>query len=144
MNIKRPVRIILYLSVMLGLFIYGKVKNPAVTLQMCLNNPQKYDGCEIKVGGEAKVAELTRDGFTIVQMGRKVPVKGCVPNLKPNEFVNMWVIFHKDGWLELQEIYVAVQRRSKIYLSVLPVLLITGLFLYYFKFNLRQIEICER
>lgn len=132
----RAIRIIIYSTILAGLIVYGKLYFPATTLQMCLQNPEIHDGKTINIGNEATVQKLTKDGFIIRQLGRTIPVKSStVESLKPGVFINFTAVFHKEGWLEAKQVHVMKKRRVKIWISVLPVIVIFILFFNQFKFN---------
>lgn len=125
-------------AVLLGLVVYGKMANPAVTLQMCLRQPSRYDGQVIQVGAEATVVAIRQDGFVIRQMGKTIPVIGGNEGIVIGDFVSLIATFHSTGFLELHESYVARYRRLKILVSILPVLLIGYLFFKRYKFSVKQ------
>jgi len=135
MNSKRLVQILLLTILLIGLSIYGKISNPEIILSTCLTNPEQHDGAIITVGTEATVAEMLPNGFLLQQRDQRIPVYGNVPEIAKNEFVNIVARFHKEGYLELQKLYVAKGRRFKIAASVLPVLLIVFFFIKSYRFD---------
>jgi hypothetical protein len=140
----RWIRIGIYLACLVFLLIYGKLYYPAVTLPMCLKNPDKYDGLEIGVGSEAKVVSVTDGWFTIRQLGVEVEVRGSAPDIRPDEYIIMEAVFHREGWLEMTRVYVAVQRRYKIFISVAPVVVVFILLVFTYRFNFSTMEFQER
>ena len=140
----RAARIALYLLFLSLLILYGYYFHPHVTLQMCLADPQKYTGSRIEVGNEALVHEIFKDGFSIKQQNRIVPVHGMSADVKINEFVIIDATFHELGWLEAHRIRVAKKRRYKIVLSVLPVLFILILFFKRYRFDFHNLYFIER
>jgi len=140
----RWLRICICLSILVGLIVYGKAANRTVTLQMCLHNPEKYDGFTIDVGGEAQVVQVTEDWFTIRQMGRVVKVVGSHADIRPDEYVICQGVFHREGWLELIKVYVAVQRRYKILVSILPVMIVALLLLKDYGFDCSRFQFYQR
>ncbi len=146
-NNKRQFRffvLLLCVIVMLMLIIYGKVFNPAVNLEMCLNQPDKYDGQTISIGTEITVDKIFPDGFTIKQFGHIVKVKGHAENLAPADFITLSAVFHQEGWLELESYHVAKKRRFKIFLSVFPALFVIYLFFRSFAFDYKRFVFVER
>lgn len=121
-----------------GLVFYGYQKNPAITLQMCLSNPLKYDGQEISVAQEARVVHILSDGFLVKQMGRTIRVKGNPQNASPGDFVRIKAVFHKENFLVIERLYVAKGRQFKIIVSVLPALFVFYLFLRAYQFDGRS------
>ena len=134
----RCFRLFVYFTALVGLILYGHFFFPFVTLRMCLADPERYNGTTIVIGNEATVKQVFQDGFSIVQMNRVVRVFGPT-DVKPNEFVVLRAVFHKDGWLEAKEIKVAKKRRAKIWLSVMPALFFSLYFLKRFRFNFRSL-----
>jgi len=143
-NNKRFSILLFYLIVMIGLIFYGKVFNPAITLEMCLNEPEKYDGKTISIGTEITINKILPDGFTIKQFGQIVKVKGKAENIVPGDYITLIVIFHKDRWLELIDYHVAKKRRFKIFVSIFPALLIIYIFFKTFYFDFKRFEFVER
>ena len=137
MNTKRLFRKSILTIALIGLSIYGKISNPQIILSMCLEEPDRYNGAIITVGAEATVAQMLPNGFILQQMARRIPVYGNVPEVAENEFVNIVARFHKEGYLELQQLYVAKGRRFKIAASILPALLIVFFFIKSYRFDLR-------
>ncbi|NIA30166.1 MAG: hypothetical protein GWP06_09675 [Actinobacteria bacterium] len=140
----RIMQVLVLALVLLALSLYGKYFDPTITLQMCLQNPQKYDGALIEIGTETTVREILADGFTIEQMGKVVKVVGKTDNIFPNEFVSLQVVFHKGPWLELKKSHIAKYRRVKIAVSVIPVLFVFVLFFREYKFRFRKFKFVER
>ena len=135
----RLIRIIIYIAALTGLILYGNSHFPAITLQMCLENPARYDGTSITVGNEATVHKVTNDGFIIKQQGQLIPVKSArIKGLRPGVFINFSAVFHKPGWLQAGEVYVMKQRRIKIWVSVIPVIMIVILFFRHFRFDFKN------
>lgn len=140
----RGSRIFLYLALLGALIFYGKQFHPNVTLKMCLEQPERYDETVIEVGNEAMVEHVYADSFTIRYLDHTVVVRGIHPDVKAGEFVLLRARFHKEGWLTPLEIRIAEQRRYKIWVSVLPVLLIGFYFFRKFRFNPKTFFFEER
>ena len=68
----------------------------------------------------------------------KITVMGSADGLRTNDYIDAVVVFHKEGYLELKEIYVRKMRRLKIAISVLPVLLVMWLVLRQYKLDFRR------
>ena len=129
---------------LVALVWYGYRFNPKVTLQMCLDDPLKYDGMEIGVGTEAKVTELLPDGFIMKEVGRTFRVKGNPQDASSGDFVRMRVVFHKEGYLELKRLQVAKGRYTKIVVSIVPTLLVLFFLFRTYKFDWRRILFREK
>lgn len=132
------------LFLLAALVVFGFVKNPAITLSMCLENPSRFDLQQVELGNEATVARTWDGGFTLRQMGREIPVYGHYSDLAPNEFIYVKAIFHQEGYLELINLRIAKQRRAKIWTSVPPMILIVGMFFYRYRFSFRHFQLRER
>ena len=140
----RWIRISGLLLILAGLLYYGHQFNPEINLSMCLKDPTRYDGREIPVGTEAKVIKRLADGFILQEMGHTIRVKGDLQDIAPGEYVRMRAIFHKEGYLELKRIYVAEGRRLKIFLSIVPAVLVLFLLFKIYRFDWRRMLFVER
>jgi hypothetical protein len=134
----RAVRIFCLMLAMALLICYGKERNPAITLSMCLADPQKYHGTLIQVANETIVQQVFQDSFTVRYLGKTVTVIGDTDGVRPGEFLSLIAVFNKTGRLLLQKKHVAVYRRWKIWVSVLPALLIVGLFFRRFRWQAKS------
>jgi len=132
------------LILIVGLLWYGKAKNPTITLQMCLAAPQRYDGSLIEVGTEATVAQVIEDGFILRQMGKLVKVVGKANDLQVGEFVGLLAVFHRPGLLELKKIHVAKNRRTKIWVSVIPLVMVLLFCIRQYRVDFRRLGLTER
>jgi len=137
-------RITLYVLVLAGLLIYGKIGNPAVTLDMCFKDPARYDGKTLSLGAAITVKEILGDGFSIHQFGRVVNVKGNASGLTPGDYISIIAVFHKDGWLELVDYHVAKERRYKILISLLPMIMVLCFLCKSFTFDRNSYSLRER
>ncbi len=134
--------ILLLILALAGMIWSGKKYNPAITLRMCLENPQQYDGETLFIGTEITVRDVYEDGFSIHQMGHVVRVAGHPGGVKRGDFVQLVAIFRAPDHLELQKLYVAQKRRWKIGLSILPLVLVGIGLIYYYRVN-RQTGLIE-
>jgi hypothetical protein len=135
---------ILLLSLGLLLLIwYGTEKNPNLTLAMCLADPEQYHGCRIEVANETIVQQVFSDSFTVRYLGRTVTVIGDTSGVRPGEFVSLIAVFDKSGRLKLEKKHIALYRRWKIWVSVLPVLLFAFLFWRRYDFDRRTLQWSE-
>lgn len=139
MNKKRAIRITAYFVLLVLLLVYSRMTYPHLTLSMCLHSPDKFDGRLISVTNEITVSRITNDGFMIDHEGKDFLVRGTTKDLHKGEYITIKGIFHKEGWLELKDIHIANNRRLKIYLSMLPVLLIAIGFFLTFRFNFTRL-----
>jgi hypothetical protein len=135
---RRLARILTILLVLLGLSWYGKTNNPAITLQECLQQPDRYEGTRIQVATEVTVIQTWPDSLRVHQMGAFCTVVGPPGDARPGDFVSMSAIFHAPGWLELVELHPARGRRAKIIWSMLPLLVLAGAWLAAYRCNWRR------
>lgn len=143
-NTARLIRITIYIVMLVGLLIYGKISNPAVTLKMCFQNPEKYDGKTLFLGSAITIKTILHDGFEINQFDRVVKVKGAATGIAAGDYISLIAIFHREGWLELVDYHVAEKRRYKILVSLLPVALALFFFCRSFTINWKTLKIRER
>jgi len=129
---------------LVALVWYGCRFYPRMTLQMCLDDPLKYDGMEIGVGTEAKVIQLLPDGFIVREVGRTFRVKGNPQDASLGDFVRMSAVFHKEGYFELKHLQVAKGRYIKIVVSIAPALLVLFLLFRTYRFDLRPMLFKEK
>ncbi len=111
-------------ALLTGLITYGYLHNPAGKLRKYLADPLRYDGQQIDVDIEAKVVKLLPDGFIIQELGQMIRVNGNPQTASPGDFIRLRAIFHKEGYLELKQLHVGKRRRSKIFVSIVPVFLV--------------------
>lgn len=134
-HLKRLLRIFLYTVCLVSLVIFGYRNNPAITLQMCLENPEKYDGRQIEIGNEIIVYSVTQFGFIIEQMDNLIEVRGETTGIEPLEYISLKAVFHSGPWLELKDYHVAKRRRTKVYISLFPALFVVVYFFTKVKFT---------
>ncbi len=132
------------LAVLAGFTVYGYLYNPGGKLGKCLANPERYDGRIIGVGTEARVVELLPEGFVIQELGKKIRVIGDLPKASPGDYIRIRAVFHKEGYLELEQLYVAKGRQTKIFISIVPALLVIFLLFRTYRFDWRQLLFRER
>ena len=117
------------------LIIYGAHNQPELTLTQALSNPEFHDGDSLFVGTEAVITQIEAEGFFISYLDQQFWVLGQHPDLQVGDFIQMNVIFHRQGWLELIACYVPDNRRLKIWYSILPLPVLTVLFFLYWRVN---------
>ena len=115
-----------------------------MTLAECLANPDRFDNVPLSIGGGAKIGIVHKDRFQVATGENRIWVKGTAEGLVVNEYINLKAVFHKEGYLELEQAHVLRLRRLKIVLSVIPLLVITGLFLRIYRVRLQWPFFIER
>jgi len=130
---------ILLLSLLLGgLCLYSALENPEISLSECLADPERYEGVLLQHFHEATVQALVPGGFIMRVGDHRIRVVAPKASVAVGDFVTLRAIFHKENYLEALQVYAAKGRRWKIALSVLPVLVVAGLFGRYFRFDRRR------
>jgi hypothetical protein len=132
------------LLIIVALCIYGYFTHPQPTLKQCLLDPEKYDGYPLKVFGEVRAGSIHKEGFEFVEEKSRVWVKPRPKDIKDNEFIEMQVVFHKEGYLELLQYYIHKGRRLKIAVSAIAVVVVMLLFFREYKFDLKRGLFVER
>lgn len=143
---KYRVTIIIILCLILtGLCIYGGVNSPWLTLDVCLKDPEQYNGALVTHITEPRVGKITSDGFYLKSKGHPdIFVFSDTTGLISGEYLGITAIFHKEGHLEVQTLFIAENRRYKILLSIIPVILIAGLFFSHFHWNWKRMQFEEK
>ena len=133
---RRLIWILLLLAGLVFLSYYSVYHHPWISLTDCLSDPEKFDGALITSWSEPMIGEIYSDGFQLNQKGiPSIKVLADTSGLISGEYIGIKAIYHKEGYLESVIHIVANKRREKIWLSVIPVLLIGFLLLRYFHFN---------
>jgi hypothetical protein len=117
--------------ILIGLCLYGQFAARDLLLTDCLVAPAACDGREVPLDVGAKLIKLEKDRILVSQP--RGPVEIMVPADQhpvvgqPGDYLAALVVFHRDGPLELVKIRVAPLRKAKIFLSVIPVVLVAVL-----------------
>jgi hypothetical protein len=135
---------LLMLTVAFLCFYSYREESAEVTLGDCMADPGYFDKTLLDIGGGAKVGRVGKDGFELLKGENKIWVKGVAEGLGVNEYINVKAVFHKEGYLHLGQAHVLKWRRLKIVLSVIPVLVIAGLFLRAYRVRLHWPIFVER
>ena len=135
--------LIVVLSV-LCVYSYWENKRRYVDLGMCLANAGKFDGKEILLEHYVTVSSVFKDRFEIEQEGEKILVMGAAAGLVPGDEIGIRAIFHRQGYMTLQELHIRKLRVVKIIISIAAALLVAGLFLRRYRFTLRGFQFAER
>jgi hypothetical protein len=129
----------------LGLFslsYFSVHYHPWISVADCLENPDKYDGAEVTNYHEPLIGEIYADGFDLLQKHNpSIHVYSDTAELIEGEYIGLKAIFHKEGYLKVVDLVVARKRREKIWISILPVILIGFLLLKYFRLNRSPFQI---
>jgi len=139
---KRFALILLLLAFLIALSFYSTNIHPWIHLNQCLENPSKYDGQQVTIYREPRIGEIYPDGFQLLQeRGPSIRVYADTAGLRPGEYIGLTATFHKEGYLHVVKLLISKKRRYKIWLSVLPVLLIGGMFVRYYRLRIKPFQI---
>ena len=123
----------------LGLCYKSAFHHPWLSLNECLEEPEKYDGRQVTQMQEPTIGPVFGDGFLLRQKrGPSIRVTCDTSGLVQGEFIGITAVFHKEGYLDRARFQVAYGRREKIAVSTVPALLIVGLFLWNFRFDRKK------
>jgi hypothetical protein len=142
----RYLKISLLIAILLLLCLYNfrEAKRRSVKLETCLTAPDKFDGKEIILEGYVYVSSVSKDRFEIEQEGKKIIVMGTVADLSPGDEIAIRTIFHRQGYMTLQELHVIKLRIVKIIISIAAALFAAGLFLRRYRFTVNGFQFAER
>ncbi|MFO7891980.1 MAG: hypothetical protein R6V04_16760 [bacterium] len=138
---KRLIPILILLTILGLLCVYTGWTHPWLNIKECLQNPEQHDSKLITEYWEPKIGKIYPDGFQMIQRhAPSIKVYCDTSGLKTGEFVGIKAVFKKEGYLIAEKVFIASNRQYKIWLSVIPVLIIFFLFLRYYKFNLKKFQ----
>ncbi len=134
---KSKLIITMVLTIMLFIIChYYHNHNSWLSVDTCLENPEKYHSSTVNSFREPVIKAIHADGFILKQKNRKaVKVYADTTDLIPNKYIGLIATFHKDGYLTAQTIKVSENRRYKILLSIIPILLVFFLFTRVFRWD---------
>ncbi len=130
--------------VLLALGWYSYQCHPYRNLQDALRQPAAFEGKVVSAGAEVTIVSVGDSVFVVRQLGREFRVRGRLSGAKPGEYVALEAIFHGTGELELVRGRVLKGRRAKIWISVLPLLIVVALFFADYRFDLPRGEFVRR
>lgn len=120
-------RLLSGLTVLALLGGWAQYSCPYPALAEILAKPEKYAGTRVAVFIEARVTEQTADGFILTQRGQRLRVHTAIKNAPLNEFVAVAGNFQPPNHLHADTVHLASRRRTKMLVSVIPVLLLVVL-----------------
>lgn len=124
--------------------LYSQNRYGKLTLHECLTSPGQCEGAVLKLGNNTRTGTVHEDRFEILKGADKITVVGSAEGLKTNDYIEMIAVFHKEGYLELKDIYVRKLRVLKIVISVIPVLFVVWLFIKQYRFELTRRVFIQR
>jgi hypothetical protein len=143
---KRSIALILLILSILTAATYTAYHHPWIKTSDCLKAPEAHDGRLVTRYEEPVVGHIYADGFQLLQKNEpSIRVYSDTTGLRSGEYISLTATFHREGYLRAVSFRIARHRRYKIWLSVLPVILIgLGLLHYYrIQWNPFQIELRE-
>jgi hypothetical protein len=138
------ITLLILILVLLCLYSYRESKRIYIDLGICLANADHFDGREIVVENYVYVSSVSKDRFAIEQEGSRIPVMGAPEELAPGDEIALRAIFHREGYLTLQEMHIKKLRTIKIIISLVAALFVAGLFLIRYRFTLNGFQFVER
>ena len=128
----------------LCLYSYRESKRIYIDLGICLANADHFDGREIVLENYVYVSSVSKDRFEIEQEGSRIPVMGAPEELAPGDEIALRAIFHRQGYMTLQELHVKKLRNIKIIISIAAALFVVWLFFSRYRFTLKDFQFVER
>jgi len=134
--------IFLLLLGLISLSYFSVYHHPWISVSDCLKYPENYDGAIVTSYYEPTIGKIYPDGFKLLQKNNPaIRVYSDTTGLIQGEYIGLKAIFQKEGYLKAVELIVAKKRREKIWISVLPVILIVFLLLKYFCLNIKSFQV---
>jgi len=142
----RYIKISLLLAALLLLCSFSQLKGRRmyVNLETHLSGPELFDGISITLEDYVTVSSVSGDRFEIEQEGNKVMVMGTAEGLAPGDEIEIRAIFHRQGYLTLQQLHIKKLRRVKIITSIAAALFVAWLFFSRYRFSLDGFQFVER
>ena len=127
---------------LVGLSFYTAHNHPWIDTTECLQHSEQFDGCLVIRFREPMIGEIYNDGFQLIQKNQPpIRVYSDTTELRSGEFIGLQAIYHKEGYLTAEDLRVARNRRYKIWISMIPVLILGVGILCLFRFDSRRFQI---
>ncbi|MDZ7289198.1 MAG: hypothetical protein ONB44_11655 [candidate division KSB1 bacterium] len=117
-------RILIGLALLVLLGAWANYSCPYPDLAEILANPKKFAGQRVAIFIEARIVEQTEDGFILMQRGKRLRVHCEVKEAPVGEYVAVAGIFDPPDHLRADGLRLARDRRWKMSISVVPLLLL--------------------
>ncbi len=128
----------------LCLYSYKEGNRRNISLEKCLSDAATFDGKQIILEERVQVTNVLRDRFEISQDHHKIMVLGTAEGLAPYDVISLRAIFHKQGYLTVQELHIKKLRRLKMIISLCAALCVIGLFIKRYQLSLKKFCFMER
>lgn len=135
LNIGWYYKIVLSSGIIISLCLWSQRNAPLPTLADCLATPSAYDGKLLSTNAGGKVESVEEWGFWLRNRERRIRVLGDVPDLRVGDTVFLEAVFHKEGYLELQRVYVSRYRYLRIWVSLQAMAWVIWIFLRRYRFD---------
>ena len=123
---------------------YSRLASPFPSLHDCLSAPQYCDGKSLSTGAGGKVESVEAWGFWLRNGGQRVRVVGRAPDVRSGDTVLLEAVFHQEGYLELQQLYVSRYRYVRIWVSLPAIAWVIWMFLRTYRFDLSRCVLVPR
>ena len=117
---------------------YSYFASPLPSLRDCLSVPQSCDGKVLSTNAGGKVEGVEAWGFWVRNGDQRVRVMGRAPDVRVGDTVFLEAVFHQEGYLELQQIYVSKYRDVRIWISLPAVAWVIWVFWRTYRFDLTR------
>jgi len=136
--------LLILILVVLCLYSFREGKRIYIDLGICLANADRFDGREIVLEDYVYVSSVSKGRFAIEQEGSRIPVMGASDELAPGDEIALRAIFHREGYLTLQELHIKKLRTIKIIISLAAAVFVAVLFFKRYRFTLKDLQFVER
>lgn len=109
---------------LLVLGIAAEQTRPYPNLAEVLDSAEKFNGRQIALIVECRVGEVTPDGFILKQMNAEVLARTLEKNFRSGDDVVIEGNFYAPATLEVKRMHVSSNRRVKMAISVVPVIVV--------------------
>ena len=142
----RYLKITLLTTVLLLLCSYSQMKGRSIYVNLAtfLSAPELFDGMEIRLGDYVTAASVFSDRFEIEQEGKTILVMGTAEGLAPGDEMEIRAIFHRQGYLTLEQLHIKKLRSAKIIISIAAAMCIAWLFFSRYRFSVSGFQFTER
>lgn len=122
------------------LSFYAGLKGPEqeITSWEALSDPKRYEGYEIESSYNRVIGGL--DQYIVIgPFGHKVNLKvDSDLKIRPYDFISYKGVVRDEGYIEVNELYVHLNRRLKYLASLIPAVVVSIWFLKRYRFDFRK------
>lgn len=123
------------------LCIYGYINGPKQNIYFvdCLNNREECNGKEV-LAVVGKVTSVEKKGFKMLHGGKEILVVGMPDGIRKGLYIDVLGTFHREGYLEMNTYHIHMERTIKLYVSLIPVFIVSFLLLKNFLLNRKTLH----